>query len=159
MLLILISLLALYILPLIIITITYVMSSSFTTPGSGVFFGYSIALTKIYLGPMRETLGTFVVPFITAYAVSSIQKGMGFERDTKIIFFLMVAAFLLAIIVYCMMDTGVNQLLAESMINDQTELKETRIKLLQMPESYIKETLAYISLLLGISHSKVEADK
>lgn len=159
MLLVLFSLLALYVLPLLLITISYLTTSGFVAPGTGELFGLSIALTKMYLGPTRETLGTFVVPFITAYAVSKIQKGTGFERDTKIIFFSMVVIFLLSAAVYCVIHTDVDMLLANMGTADQVALKDAKLKLLQMPESYVKEVLAYISLLLGISHSKKAEDQ
>jgi hypothetical protein len=145
------TLLVLYSLPLLVLLITFLVSSGFTESSSLIEF--SIALSGIYLTPTRDTLGTFVVPFVTAYATTTIQKGVGVERATLVFFFVLVAIFLLSILVYCAVNMRVDLLLTQLSETNQSVLSGSKEKLLAVAASYVKETLAYISLLLGISQA------
>jgi len=157
MLLIAYTLLVLYSLPLFVLLITFVVSSGFTASSSWIEF--AIALSGIYLTPTRDTLGTFVVPFITAYATTTIQKGIGIERETLTFFFVLVTIFLLSILVYCAVNMRVDLLLTQLSETKESVLSGSKEKLLAVASSYVKETLAYISLLLGISQAPKEGIK
>lgn len=148
----------LYALPLLIIGVTAVASSGFSEASSLVEF--SVALSGVYLGPTRDTLGTFVVPFITASAATSIHKGAGIERETKVIFIVLVVLFVLSALVFCEVQMHADILVHQLNTENQESLKGVDEKLKNMSESYIKEILGYISLLLGISQtSKVKTNE
>ncbi len=157
MLLITYTLLGLYSLPLLIIMVTFSVSDGFAASSS--WSEFSIALSGIYLSPTRDSLGTFVVPFVTAYAITTIQKGAGIERETKILFFVLVAIFIVSILVYCAINMRVDLLITNLSETNQSILSGSKEKLLAMAESYVKESLAYISLLLGISQSSKAGNK
>lgn len=141
----------LYALPLFIIGITAIASSGFTEASGLVEF--SVALSGVYLGPTRDTLGTFVVPFITAYAATSLHKGIGIERETMGIFIVLVALFVLAALVFCEVQMHADILVGQLNTINQEVLKGVDEKLKNMSEAYIKEILGYISLLLGITQT------
>jgi hypothetical protein len=122
------TLLVLYSLPLLVLLITFLVSSGFTESSSLIEF--SIALSGIYLTPTRDTLGTFVVPFVTAYATTTIQKGVGVERATLVFFFVLVAIFLLSILVYCAVNMRVDLLLTQLSETNQSVLSGSKEKLL-----------------------------
>ena len=151
MLLITYTLLVLYTLPLFILLFTDFVSTGFIMPSSWIEF--SIALCGIYLASARDTLGTVVVPLVTAYSATSLQREDTIGRDTKCIFFVLVAIFILSILVYCSVKTRLDILLAQLTETDQSILSTSKEKLITMTESYVKETLAYIALVLGISQS------
>lgn len=151
MLLITYTLLGLYSLPLLIILVTFAVSDGFAASSS--WSEFSIALSGIYLSPTRDSLGTFVVPFVTAYSITTIQKGAGIERETKILFFVLVAIFIVSILVDCAINMRVDLLITNLSETNESILSGSKEKLLAMAKSYVKESLAYISLLLGISQS------
>ncbi len=151
MLLITYTLLGLYSLPLFIILVTFSVSNGFAT--SSIWSEFSIALSGIYLSPTRDSLGTFVVPFVTAYAITTIQKRARIERQTIILFFVLVTIFIASVLVYCAINMRIEKLIVNLDETNQSIIIKSKEKLLLMSESYVKETLAYISLLLGISQS------
>jgi hypothetical protein len=130
---------------------SFFASDGFTISSSWIEF--SIALSGIYLTPIRDALGACVVPFITAYAVTSIQQDTKIEIETRVLFLSIVGIFLLSILAYCAIKMRIDVFLGQLSATNQTELSGVKVKLLSMAESYVKEVLAYISLLLGISKS------
>lgn len=145
------TLLALYALPLIVILVTFVASDGFSISSPAISF--SMALAGLYASDVRETLGTFVVPFIMAYAVAGAQKDARIESRTLWLFFTLAALFVASIIVYCAITTSVNTMLAQS--DEGTEaVISSRQNFLAMSEAYVKELLVYISLLIGISQAR-----
>jgi hypothetical protein len=134
-----------------VLLVTFVVTYGFTL--SSNWNDFSIVLCGIYLTLIRDLLGICVVPFITAHAITTVQKGAGIEIETKAIFFTLVTIFILSILVYCALKVQITDLLHQLSETDQSILKKTEENLLRMSESYIKETLTYIALLLGISQS------
>ena len=145
------SLLVLYSLPLIVLLITFAATEGFAE--ASLWAEFTVALSKVYLSPVRDALGTFVVPFLTAYAVSSIQKGVEIKLQTLVMFFVLILIFVVSILVYCAVDMRGESLVQSLQEWDQGKLKSFSDDLKSMSGSYVKETLAYISLLIGISQS------
>ena len=144
-------LLALYSLPLIVILTTFVISDGFTKSSSTIEF--SMALAGLYASDVRETLGTFVVPFIMAYAVAGAQKNDRIEARTLWLFFSLAILFVVSIVVYCAVTTRIDLMLSQTSANKEFVIESKR-QFLSMSASYVKELLVYISLLIGISRAR-----
>jgi hypothetical protein len=144
------ALLALYALPLIVLLATFVASNWYTQSSPTIEF--SMALAGLYASDVRETLGTFVVPFIMAYAVAGVQKDGRIEARTLWLFVTLALLFLVSIIVYCAVTTRIDVMLGQTDASPEDVLA-SREHFLAMSRAYVKELLVYISLLIGISQA------
>lgn len=143
-------LLLLYALPLIVILAAFVVSDWFTA--SSPMIEFSMALAGLYALDVRPTLGTFVVPFVTAYAVAGVQKNDRLEAKTMWLFFTLTLLFLMSIVVYGAIQLRVDQMIGQT---SQSKVISTDAKenFLSMSVAYVKELLVYISLVIGISRA------
>lgn len=144
------ALLALYALPLIVLLVTFIASDWYTTSSPTISF--SMALAGLYASDVRETLGTFVVPFIMAYAVAGVQKDGRIEARTLWLFMTLALLFLMSIMVYCAVTTRIDVMLGQTDASAEDVLA-SRENFLAMSRAYVKELLVYISLLIGISQA------
>jgi hypothetical protein len=144
------ALLMLYALPLIVILFAFVSSDWFTK--SSALISFSMSLASLYASNVRETLGTFIVPFVTAYAVAGVQKGNRLEARTLWLFVTLIGLFLMSIVVYSAIQTKVDTMLGQTSVPKPDRLA-AKNQFLSMSASYVKELLVYISLLIGISHA------
>lgn len=145
------TMLALYALPLFVIAIVAFATEGFSRSTLGLDFTISIA--GVFMSPTRDALGTFVVPFIMAYSVTTVRRGSGMEHEALQLFVLLVALFLLSLCTHCIVDMRLDQLIHQLKTDDQDRLHEIRQNLPALTQAYIKETLAYVSLILGISRT------
>ena len=143
--------LALYALPLFVIAVVSIATDGFSRSTLGLDFTISIA--GVFMSPTRDALGTFVVPFIMAYSVTAVRRRSGLERSALQLFVLLVALFLLSLCTHCIVDMRIDQLIHQLTTDDQQRLNEIRTNLPALTQAYIKETLAYVSLILGISRT------
>jgi hypothetical protein len=146
------TLLGLYSLPLFVLLVTFIVTAGFSE--ASVWSEFAISLSGIYLSPLRDTLGTFAVPFITAYAVTTVQKDTSVAPDTLRLFYTLVLLLVVAITTYCVTDMRVSVLLSQLMEGDADKLEKFKERLLGISSAYVKELLVYISLLLGITGTK-----
>ncbi|MDH5833396.1 hypothetical protein [Luteimonas kalidii] len=143
-------LLGLYALPLIVLLATFIASDWYTRSSPTITF--SMAIAGLYASDVRETLGTFVVPFIMAYAVAGVQKDGRIEARTIWLFATLTFLFLLSIVVYCAITTRVDVMLGQTDALPEV-VSKSREHFLAMSRDYVKELLVYISLLIGISQA------
>jgi len=143
-------LLTLYALPLFIVLFAFLVSSGFTVSSRSIDF--SIALAGLYASEIRETLGTFVIPFITAYAVAGVQKERRVEARTLWLFFSLTTLFLISVVVYSAVQTQIDVMLSQTAL-DADRMMESKDNFLNMSSAYVKELLVYISLLIGITQA------
>lgn len=150
------ALLFLYALPLIVILIAFISSDWFKASSPTIVF--SMSLAGLYASEIRETLGTFVVPFVTAYAVAGVQKGGRLEPRTIWLFFTLVLLFLISVVVYSAIDQKVVTMLSQTSVG-KDEAQEAKVHFISMSKSYVKELLVYISLVIGISNAGRKEEK
>lgn len=143
-------LLGLYSLPLLVILATFVLSDGFTK--SSPVIEFNMALAGLYASDVRETLGTFVVPFIMAYAVAGVQRSGRVQARTLWLFLVLVVLFVISIIVYCAVTTRIDLMLSQTSVAPAFVM-ESKKQFLLISSSYVKELLVYISLLIGISQA------
>lgn len=147
------TLLFIYTIPLILI-ITIFIWSQFSNVSADAY-ELITQLSGIYLGTTRETIGTFLVPFVTAYAISDIQyENTELKKGTIIILYTMIIIFVFSIFAYSIIQIKLGTWMSNLDVTDINTLETMKNNLIDMSKSYLKETLAYISLLLGISHVK-----
>ena len=150
------SLLFLYALPLIVIIAAFAMSGWFSSESPLIEF--SISLAALYASEVRESLGTFVVPFVTAYAVAGVQKSDRLEARTTWLFLTLTLLFLMAIVVNGAIRLKVDVMIAQTGFAKAVSI-EAKDNLLLMSKAYVKEILVYISLLIGISRAGAAGEK
>ncbi len=145
------TLLGLYAIPLFLILATFAASNGFTETSKFIDFG--LALVALYSADTRETLGTFVVPFVTAYAVADAQGKGKVAAKTVWLFGTLTTLFLLSVVAYCAVHTRVDVMLGQTSVDGETLLK-SRGEFLSISSAYVKELLVYISLVIGISQAR-----
>lgn len=174
-------LLGIYILPIIILLLAFAMSHGFSCPN--VMIDFTLALSPIFQSQLRNALGTIVVPFVTALATSQRQLSLSCQdkpiesnkkfrkkntsQDKNIdknksttsryrLFIVLVILFFLTLISYGVTQMRSSTLIQQLSETDPEKLNSIKEFLKNMTESYMKELLAYISIVLGISKSKGE---
>jgi len=146
------TLLLLYALPVLVLLIAFAFSSGFALHSQWLEF--SVALSGIYFTNTRDALGTFVVPFVTAFSVSRLQPDEGrYHPQTLRLFFVLVGLFLASMLCYSVVSMRVNEFVSQLNESSPGALAETKTRLLNVSAAYVKESLAYISLLLGVAQA------
>lgn len=142
------TLLILYCLPLGLLLIATCTSWGFT--GQSSFLEMTLTVTTQYFDQLREAFATFVVPFVTAYAVAGSEPNDLRGLRPLALFFILVAMVSTAILLLGFLDSRQESFehnLELSSRDARTEFIHAQSLLI----SYIKEVLTYISLILGIS--------
>lgn len=148
-----------YILPLLVLTIAFFESQHFKQPS--LISESFVAMVDVYLANTRDTLGSFMLPFLTANTFAELRKENSSQVDNEKFhnfFYVLVGIFMLSIFVYCLVTLNIESLISN--LNETNESKVNQIKLETevMTKSYIKETIGFIALMLGIEKSS-EANK
>lgn len=152
------TLIALYAIPIFVLLAAFALSSGFSEGSASLDF--SIALSGIYFTSTRDALGTFVVPFVTAFSVRQISGQQGkYSKQTMALFFVLVVLFLLSMFANAIMQMRWDSFLAQVEEANAEILKGAKDKLLGVTEAYVKELLAYISLLLGVTQATRTSEK
>jgi hypothetical protein len=145
------TLLLIYALPLLVLLAAFALSSGFAT--SSPWLEFTVSLSGIYFTSTRDALATFVVPFITAFSVGRIESGTTIHRQTIVLFLVLVGLFLLSMLSYSLVNMYIESFVQQLSTASSESLKQVRQQLLDVCAAYVKETLAYISLLLGVAQS------
>lgn len=145
------TLLLIYSLPMLVLLAAFALSSGFSA--SSPWLEFSVSLSGIYFTTTRDALATFVVPFITAFSVGRVESGTSIHRRTLVLFFVLVALFLLSMLSYSLVTMHIETFVQQLNTASSDALKQIKQQLLDVCSAYVKETLAYISLLLGVAQS------
>lgn len=146
------TLIALYSIPVVVLLGAFLISGGFQQGGFALDF--SVALAGIYFASTREALGTFVVPFVTAFSAGQISgKEDKYSKKTLTLFFVLVALFLISMFSYAIISMRWESFLAQLDEANDAILRNAKSQLLGMSSAYVKESLAYISLLLGVTQA------
>lgn len=146
------TLIALYSIPVLVLLISFLLSGGFQQGSFALDF--SVALAGIYFTATRDALGTFVVPFVTAFSVGQISGEEGrYSKKTMALFFVLVLLFILSMLCYAIINMRWESFLAQLNEANTTILKNAKDQLLGVSSAYVKESLAYISLLLGVTQA------
>lgn len=149
------TLIFLYALPLVVLTLAYFSSDHFKEDSLlGEIF---VAMVDVYIANTRDILGGFMVPFLTAnaFAESNDTRASSIEKsESTILFYTLVTIFLLSIFVYCVVKLKFLLLISNSNETDDLKIETIIQRTLEMAKSYIKETISFMALILGIKKSK-----
>lgn len=148
------TLIALWVLPMVLLLSAILESSGFSGPS--FYTDMSVGVVGVYLEPVRTALASFVVPFVAAYSISEVQEGKKINTQTLTMFFILVAVFLLAVIVAALLRVNEDRFLQSVTVtmSVDTKLEALYGEVLELITAYVKESLVYISLILGISQYK-----
>lgn len=143
-----ITLLALYSLPLFLLALTPFASDGYLEPS--VLVDATFKVVARYVAELRDAFAVFVVPFVTA--MSSGRWDGDAKGGLKPIhtFFIFIAMLTLSIVLHAYIDTkgGAVAEIQTTEPDKATENVETALAILN---TYTKEVLTYISLLVGVS--------
>lgn len=145
------TLLFLYAAPVFVLLLAFFMSDGFRLASDWLEF--SVSLSGIYFTETRNSLATFVVPFVTAYSTGRLSAERGMNRGAVTLFMVLVCLFCLSILAYSLVSMHIDKFVANLSEDSSTLLRDAERKLLDVAAAYVKETLAYISLLLGVAQS------
>jgi hypothetical protein len=146
------TLLLLYAMPVVVLLAAFAFSAGFTL--HNLWLEFAVALSGIYFTGTRDALGTFVVPFLTAFSVSRMQPVEGrYHPQTLTFFFVLVALFIASMLCYSLMSMRADTFVSQLDQSSGVALKEIKTRLLDVSAAYVKESLAYISLLLGVAQA------
>lgn len=152
------TLITLYSIPVLVLLGSFLLSDGFQQGSFALDF--SVALAGIYFTATRDALGTFVVPFVTAFSAGQISGEEGkYSKKTMALFFVLVALFLLSMLCYAVINMRWESFLAQLNEANSAVLKNAKEQLLGVSAAYVKESLAYISLLLGVTQATRAASR
>lgn len=143
-----ITLLALYSLPLILLALTPFASGGYLEPS--VFVEATFKVVARYVAELRDAFAVFVVPFVTA--MSSGRWDGAAKGGLKPIhtFFIFIAMLTLSIVLHAYIGTK-GGAVASIQVVEPDKAQENVESALAILNTYTKEVLTYISLLLGVS--------
>jgi hypothetical protein len=145
------TLLLLYALPVLVLLLAFALSSGFTV--ASPWLDFSVSLSGIYFTETRDALGTFVVPFVTAFSVGRLPARESYHPQTLVMFFVLVLLFVLSMLAYSLVNMRAEAFVAQLDESAGEVLKQIKQRLLDVSTAYVKESLAYISLLLGVAQA------
>ncbi len=143
------TLLCLYCLPLVLLI--FAMLTTLLAPGNESFHSIVVSVFQVYITPVRDALASFVMPFVAAFAVSSFSDGQ-ISKKTAFIFYSMVVIVGLSVLAAAWMAANGREYVA---VHGSDGLVPEEV--LALPGHYLKESLAYISLILGIGGANLVA--
>lgn len=138
--------------PLLFIAISLVSTDFFATRTPLVDMVATFSST--FLSQFRDTFGTLLVPMVTAYSVPIRAQGEPVPRQTLILFFVLIAIFVLTVALYAGVTYNLDKLAKFNEWKDDKLIKDVSGTYLNTITSYGKESLAYIALLLGLTLKK-----
>jgi uncharacterized membrane protein YgcG len=144
------TLIALYVLPLILLFITWSIGGFIE---NRALTNVSLAINTQYVASARSALGTIAMPFVTAYAVLGAQTGRKIPTETVCLFLVLVGFWVGSMFLKAFVDPIAAQVLQNLTSQDQTLLQAQRDALTESLSAYPRELLVYISLLLGITQN------
>jgi hypothetical protein len=138
-----------YFLPVLVILAVTVMTDVYVSDESGL-----LAVAPVIAGPyfetLRATMGAIFVPFVMAYAVKDRQADQPLPGSTLAIFCVFLGFFLLATILYGLIEWRAPTVSRTTFLFEGREVPVTDF-LRSTMQSYAKESLTYIALVLGIA--------
>lgn len=108
------------------------------------------SLYNAYSLQIRDVLGSCMVPFIAANAIFGFAKTDQLSKDSKHLFVYLVCIFSLSVFVYCIVSINVNTFTSSLQVSEEDAVT-IKATLTSVSDSYLKETLTFIALILGIS--------
>lgn len=147
------SLLFVYSLPLLFILLSVFTTDFFSARDDTVHIAH--AMSGSFFSLFRDTFGSIIVPLITAYSIPTRQPDQPIPRQTLRLFFALIGIFLLTVLLYATITYYQDALAKFNELDAEGKLtKDIPKTFLDTINTYGKETLAYVALLLGLSFKK-----
>lgn len=147
------SLLFIYSIPLLFILLSLYTTDFFTARNNTVYMADAISGTFFSL--FRDTFGSIIVPMITAYSIPTRQPNQPIPSETLRLFFTLTGIFLLTVVLYAFITYHQDALARFNDFDKDGKLvKDIPAAFFNTINTYGKESLAYLALLLGLSFKK-----
>ena len=137
-----------YFLPILVIWIAAWHSGLFVNDSALLY--YARAITGPFYDGFRASLGTIVLPFVTAYAVKDRLANHRVPGETLFLFIILLAIFLGVTLLYGVIDHHRSTLLRATETIDGHTVNVYEI-FRDTAMTYARETVGYIALVLGIA--------
>ena len=137
-----------YFLPILVIWVAAWHSGMFVNDSALLY--YARAITGPFYDSFRASLGTIVLPFVTAYAVKDRLTNHRVPGETLFLFCILLAIFLGVTLLYGVIDLHRQTLLRATQTIDGRDVS-VYVIFRDTAMTYAKETVGYIALVLGIA--------